>query len=775
MAPAKIKVLHLLVSLPVGGAEDLVAAIVRGLDPARFDVQAATIGPPGAIGEELTRDGFPVHSLGLDLKEDPDLKIVFGLRSLLKNLRPDILHTHLYHPNYYGRLAALGLGLKGLVASVHNIYTRPKFHRRMWNFCLSWVTDRVVAVSPQVWQDVRRYDAVAGSRLLLLPNGISLAALEVPEGREEAKARLGMAGLCLGAVGRLEEQKGHSYLLEALPAVIEALGDITVLLAGDGRLLGPLTLQARELGLTDKVKFLGTRRDMPTIYRALDVFVLPSLWEGLPLALLEAMGAGLPVVATRVGGVVDVIADGVNGRLISPGDSPALARAIVNLARQPKLRAKMGQAARDTVKEHYSQEAMLRKLEALYLELNEGGKGEKPTTKQIYPVSLFASSPFRPAIMTDASAPRRRYTILHTESSLGWGGQERRIVAEGQAMQAKGHRLLIACDPKAALFRRGQAAGFSVFALPFGGLGNVAAWRTLRRLLVREGVDILNTHSSLDSWVGALAWRTMGNRPTLVRTRHLSTPVKQSWPTRWLYNAPAATITTGENIKTLLHERLKVPEERLFAIPTGVPLEEFAPRSPDPGLQASLKLPLHTFVFGTVSVLRSWKGHLFALEALKQLLDAGKPCYLLIVGDGPYLPVIAERIAALGLGDHVRLAGYQERVADWLALMDALVMASYAHEGVPQAVLQALAMAKPVVATTVGGIPEVITPEATGLLAPPKDPEALAQAMARVMVDGPLRERLGRQGKNLVREKYSLERMAEQVEAVYDWAKGMGT
>jgi len=369
----------------------------------------------------------------------------------------------------------------------------------------------------------------------------------------------------------------------------------------------------------------------------------------------------------------------------------------------------------------------------------------------------------------------RTYTILHTESSLGWGGQERRILLEAEALRNRGHRVLLACDPRANVYHRGHAAGFSVFALPFGGLGNLQAWRALQRLVVREGVDILNTHSSLDSWVGFLAWRTLRNRPALIRTRHLSTPVKQSWPTRRLYHAPAATITTGENIVELLHDRLGVPKSRLFAIPTGVSLEEFAPRPPDPDLRASLNFPPGAFIFGTVSVLRSWKGHLFVLEALKKLLEAGQMCYLLIVGDGPYRPVIEERLAALALADHVRLAGYQDRVADWLALMDALVMASYAHEGVPQAVLQALAMAKPVVATAVGGLPEVIIPFETGLLAPAKDPDALADAMALLLEDRTLGESLGRQGRSLVVENFSLERMAEQVEAVYDWVAGGGS
>ncbi|MDI6852731.1 MAG: glycosyltransferase [Deltaproteobacteria bacterium] len=364
--------LHLLDSLPVGGAEALVAAVVRGLDAGRFDVQAATIGPAGVIGEELRRAGYPVHALGLSLKKDPDLKIIHRIRQLLKHLRPDILHTHLYHPNYYGRLAALGMGLKGVVASIHNVYTRRKFHRRLWNFLLSWTTDRIVAVSPQVRRDVLVYDAVPPSRLDLLPNGINLAALDIQVSREAAKAQLGVNGLCLGAVGRLEEQKGHALLLEAFPAVIAEVGDITLLLAGDGKLRPNLERQAEDLGITGRVKFLGTRRDMPLVYRAMDIMALPSLWEGLPLALLEAMGAGLPVVASRVGGVKDVISDGINGRLIPAGDPQALAAAIVELSRRPDRRTAMGNAAQETIKKRFSQEVMLQKLAELYQELAEG-------------------------------------------------------------------------------------------------------------------------------------------------------------------------------------------------------------------------------------------------------------------------------------------------------------------------------------------------------------------------------------------------------------------
>ncbi len=353
----------------MGGAEDLVAAIVRGLPPRRFAPEVACLEAPGPVGAELAAAGYPVHSLGLDLKRDPAWRLAAAVRRLLKEIRPDILHTHLYHPNLYGRLAALGLGLPGVVAAVHNSYTRVKFHRRLWNHLLGWASDRILVGSPRVWEDVRRYDAVPASRLLLLPYGIDPAELETDLTREEARGLLSVSGFVLAAVGRLEEQKGQKHLLAAMAGVRRQIPEATLILVGEGRQRQVLEHQARELGLADRVRFLGTRRDLALIYRALDLYVQPSLWEGLPLALLKAMGAGLPVLATRVGGVMELIEDGVNGRIVAPAEPEALGRVLVELYQRPQLRARLGAAARLTIREHYSLEAMLAGLEQLYLEL----------------------------------------------------------------------------------------------------------------------------------------------------------------------------------------------------------------------------------------------------------------------------------------------------------------------------------------------------------------------------------------------------------------------
>ena len=309
---------------------------------------------------------------------------------------------------------------------------------------------------------------------------------------------------------------------------------------------------------------------------------------------------------------------------------------------------------------------------------------------------------------------------------------------------------------------------FPVTPLVFGGVHNLGAWAGLRRLLAGGAVDILNTHSSLDSWLGTLAWRSLGARPLLVRTRHLSTRVKDNRRTRWLYQSPAAIITTGQVTKDLLVERLGVRARRIFSIPTGVELAEFAPQEKSQELLARVQIPADAFIFGSVAVLRSWKGHLDLLEAFRGLLKEGARAFLLLVGEGPYRVVIEEKIAQLGMQHWVRLAGFRDQVAPWFALMDVKVLASYANEGVPQSLLQAQAMARPVVGTDVGGIPEVISHEETGLLVPPRDIRALAQAMGRLMADPDYRRGLGRRGREVVVEKFSMEKMAAEIEAVYE-------
>jgi glycosyltransferase involved in cell wall biosynthesis len=366
MADQPIKILQLLASMPVGGAEQMVAALATSLDPREFQVRVACIGAPGPLAAELSQAGAPVVSLGLDLKRTSKFLIIRRLRALLRDLEPDILQTHLYHPNLYGRLASLGLGLKGRVATVHNLYKRVKLHRCLLNYLLGRVSDCVVVFSPEVGQDVLAYDHVPPARLRLVSPGIRLEGLEVPESQAAARQRLGVTGFCLGTVARLEEQKGLEDLLAAVKQIIPEIPELTLLIVGDGSRRSRLEAQARSLGLAPAVRFLGMRRDVPLVLKALDLFVMPSRWEGIPLTLLEAMGAGLPAVSTRVGRAAEIITPEVNGLLVPPGDVPALAAALLSAYRRPAVRRAWAREARLTVRQRYSLDCLLGEFAQIY-------------------------------------------------------------------------------------------------------------------------------------------------------------------------------------------------------------------------------------------------------------------------------------------------------------------------------------------------------------------------------------------------------------------------
>ena len=193
MAPVPqtpIKILQLMVTMPVGGAEIMVADIATGLDPGKFEVATACLAAPGPLGEELSRQGQRVINLGLDLKRTSAFSLVRRVRGLLQEIRPDILHTHLYHANLYGRLAALGLGLPGVVATVHNIYSRVKWHRCLANYLLARISDYVMVFSPQVRDDVLRYDRVPEARLRMLTPGVRLEEFGLGESREKIRNSL---------------------------------------------------------------------------------------------------------------------------------------------------------------------------------------------------------------------------------------------------------------------------------------------------------------------------------------------------------------------------------------------------------------------------------------------------------------------------------------------------------------------------------------------------------------------------------------------------------
>lgn len=366
----------------------------------------------------------------------------------------------------------------------------------------------------------------------------------------------------------------------------------------------------------------------------------------------------------------------------------------------------------------------------------------------------------------------RPLSIVHTESSLGWGGQEIRILTEAAGMIARGHAVRLLCPREARIHDEAARFGVPVEALPVGrktlkGLVVMAGW--LRRQAV-GGCDIVNTHSSTDSWLVALAMLAAPRRIPVVRTRHISAPVPLNRASRWLYGRAAARIvTTGEALRQRLIDDIGVDPGRIESVPTGIDTTRFV-QGDRRAARARVGLPQDRVLVGIVATLRSWKGHRYLIEACSGLSDS---VGLVIVGDGPQREALHALVVEQGMQGRVWMPGNQADVVPWLQALDIFALPSYANEGVPQALIQAMLAGLPAVTTSAGSIGELAFHEQTALVVPAQDVQALREALLRLVDDPALRERLGAAARAHCVDRYSLERMLDRMESVFTSAAGM--
>lgn len=354
--------------------------------------------------------------------------------------------------------------------------------------------------------------------------------------------------------------------------------------------------------------------------------------------------------------------------------------------------------------------------------------------------------------------------ILHTEACDGWGGQELRIINESLGMIARGHELHIICPDSSDIQRAAEEKGIPVTTLPiekktFKGLF------ALRKWLKSNPVDVANTHSSTDSWLTALACLGLKNKPKIVRSRHISTPVKANAFTRWLYcSAASHIVTTGEAVKKMLVEENGFPSEQITSVPTGGDHHHFV-SGDKRGRRVALNLPPDQIIVGIVAIMRGWKGHSVLFQAVAKLNNPNLT--ILIVGEGPIQQQLEIEAESLGIKNQVIFAGYHADVVPWLQAMDIFALPSTGHEGVPQGVVQAMMCELAAISTDVGGTTEAVIHEQTGLIVKKGDVDDLSESLQRLILDEKLRLRLGKQAREHVKSTLSSEIMIQKMEQIF--------
>ena len=367
-----VRVLHLIHTFGVGGMEVGITKLVNALDPSRVASSICSCCPGDSLKERLRPD-IPLYEF--NRRKGNDLRLVGQLYRLMRQIRPQIVHTHRWATLCEGLLAARLAGVSFVIHGEHGtLETRShnvRVQRWVWNR-----VDQVLSVSSRLAERMSREVGFPLDRIKVIRNGVDLERFTL-RNRAEARAAFGIADedLVIGTVGRLVPVKDQATLLHALAQLRDEGLSFTALIAGTGRLRDELTALADRLRLSN-VRFLGNRDDVHRVLGAFDVFVLSSLSEGLSNTIQEAMATGLPVVATDVGGADELVQRDRTGLLVPSGDPRALADAIGRMCRDRQTRERMGGAGRLRAEALFTLSGMIHDYERLYVELaaQRGGR-----------------------------------------------------------------------------------------------------------------------------------------------------------------------------------------------------------------------------------------------------------------------------------------------------------------------------------------------------------------------------------------------------------------
>jgi len=379
MTPQKI--IHIITLSEWGGAQQVCYDIVTNLRRTGYPVEVACA-PGGELVDRLRSKGIlvhPVDTLKRDFSPFNDLIALFALYRLIRRKRYSIVHCHSTKAGLLGRLGARLAQRSAILFTAHGwAFSEGRAYWERWLLAqaerlVAKMTTKIICVSEHDRELALLFKVAHPDQLVVIHNGIDPRPFLQADGTR-VQRQLGLEeGPMLTFVGRLAPQKDPLTLLRA----IQNLSRGKLFLIGDG----PLRFQAerfiRQNRLASRVILTGARMDIPDILAASDVFVLPSRWEGLPLVIIEAMMAGLPVVASRVGGVPELVEDGITGFLVPPGDSEALAEALQWLIEDKELRRRMGEAGREKALRKFTLDRMLRETQALYEEILAGCRARR--------------------------------------------------------------------------------------------------------------------------------------------------------------------------------------------------------------------------------------------------------------------------------------------------------------------------------------------------------------------------------------------------------------
>lgn len=790
-----MRVLRIIARLNVGGPAR--HAIVLGAGLQRHNVESllvyGSVGPDeGSLEDLVAANGLravKVPWLGRRISAWGDLRALWALTRLIFREQPDIVHTHTAKAGALGRVVATVFNAtrrrERRCAIIHTFhghvftgYFTPVVSRvvRWIERALAGASDRIVAISNIQREEIcQRFGVAPPWKTEVIELGLNLDTLLTLESETSLRRELGfgLEHVVFGYVGRLVPIKDLPTLLQAFARIVADIPNARLMLVGDGELRHALEAFAAELGLGDRVRFAGWRHDLSAVYGAMDACVLSSRNEGTPVALIEAMAAGKPVIATAVGGVEDVVTQGCTGVVVPPGDVAALADAMRGLGESESRRREFGQAARRSIGARFGASRLASDANRLYL--------RALVERRRLPASHEWAE----------RAGRRPLRTIGVIARLNVGGPAHHAVVLSDELKGRGFEPLLVHGSvdlgEGSLEYLANKRRYRVIKIPQLGR-QIRPWDDLEalyrlvRLMYRERPDVVHTHTAKAGTLGRLAALTFN----VTRRRHRRCVVIHTFHGHVFsgYFGPVASavVKKVEQAMALISDRIVTisasqrhdicqrygiaPEAKTEVVELGIDLDSLLTLERDTALRQELGYAPEDIVFGYVGRLAPIKNLPLLIRAFARVAVSVPRARLMLVGDGELRDSLGSLVRELALGPLVRFTGWQRNLEAVYGAMDVCVLTSR-NEGTPMALIEALAAARPVVATAVGGVVDVVRDGATGLIVPSHGLEALAGAMLRLARDPAERQRFGAAGREEMARRFSLERLVSEMSGLY--------
>lgn len=358
----------------MGGGQQHLLWLAQRIDKSKFEIEVACE-RDGYLVEELRKNNIKVHPL--DISNKLSIKSLISTQRLIKKVSPDIIHSHGGTAGFYGRMASI-INYRGLVIhTYHGIHylnfnknLLGRIYRLIDKFLLNF-TDCTICVAQKDFEIGLKAGIVKKENSIVIHNGVDIEKFSFSNKISDYKIKLKYENdsIIIGSIGRLHHQKGYEYLIIASKDVVERFPNVKFVLVGDGELRTNLETLAKDLGVFNSFSFLGNQIEIPELLSQMDIFVLPSLWEGLPLVILEAMAARKPIVATDVNGIVEIIESGKDGFLVPPKNSGALSSALIQLLDDKELCNRLISNAYKKVERDFNISKMIMETENIYKKL----------------------------------------------------------------------------------------------------------------------------------------------------------------------------------------------------------------------------------------------------------------------------------------------------------------------------------------------------------------------------------------------------------------------